>query len=200
MKNLGEDIKKAIGILEKGGVAILPTDTLYGLCCSVLHREALERVERMKRRNERKPYPVVVGSLNIVEKYFEIGSQEYRLAKAFWPGPLSLLLKPKWEISSEFISENGKTAVRIPKHILLLLILKTVKVPIAATSANIREGLPPIDLEEIPEEIKREADVIIDGGRLSEERLPSTIYDVERRLILREGTISLNEIEEILLE
>jgi L-threonylcarbamoyladenylate synthase len=198
MKVSVKDITRAVEILEKGGVVILPTDTLYGLCCSPFIESSLERIEKIKFRKEenKKPFPLVAGSMNVVEKYFEISPPGYLLAQFFWPGPLSLLLRSRF--SHPLLTQNGKSAVRIPDNKILLLILKTLKIPLIATSANVSGHTPPSRVEEIEKEIIERVDMIIDGGELSADRLPSTIYDPDERTVIREGAVPVERIRDVL--
>lgn len=199
MKISVENIKKAIEIIEGGGVAILPTDTIYGLCCSALNEKAIEKIERIKRRKteDRRPFPLIAGSMKVVEEYFEVPEEAEPLILKFWPGPLSILMKPRWE-AHPAVCENGKSALRIPARESLLILLKTLRIPVVATSANITSHPPARTIDEIPEEIRKEVDVIMDAGP-SPSLLPSTIYDVESGRILREGRISIEEIKKALL-
>jgi len=198
MKISARDITRAVEILQKGGIVILPTDTLYGLCCSPFMESSLERIEKLKFRNEkdRKPFPLIAGSMNVVERYFEVSPSASLLARAFWPGPLSLLLGSRF--SHPLLSQNGKSAVRIPDNRIALLILKILKIPLVATSANITGDAPPSRFDEIEREIIEGVDMIIDGGELSADKLPSTIYDPDQKVVIREGAIPIEKIEKIL--
>lgn len=198
MKILSKDITRAVDVLKNGGVIILPTDTLYGLCCSPFVKDSLERVERLKFRNEwsRKPFPLIAGSMNVVERYFEMIPSAYLLARNFWPGPLSMLLKSNF--SHSLLSENGKSAVRIPDNRIVLLLLKILKIPLIATSANRTGFPPPFRVEEIEKEVREGVDMVVDGGDLSPDRVPSTVYDPEKKIVLREGAISIERIEKCL--
>ncbi len=198
MKISAKDITRAVEILEKGGIVILPTDTLYGLCCSPFVEDALARVEKLKSRNEsvRKPFPLIVGSMNVVEKYFRVSPQAYFLAQVFWPGPLSLLLGS--EFSHPLLSQNGKSAVRIPNNKISLLILKILKIPLIATSANTSGSSPVSCVQEIEKEIMDGVDMVVDGGELSSNNLPSTVYDPDKGVMIREGAIPVEQIKEVL--
>jgi len=198
MKISAKDITRAVEVLQKGGVVILPTDTLYGLCCSPFIESSLERVERIKFRKEenRKPFPLIAGSMNVVEKYFELSPSVYLLAQFFWPGPLSLLLRSRF--SNPLLTQNGKSAVRIPDNKISMLLLKILKIPLVATSANLSGHTPPSRVEEIEKEIIERVDMIIDGGELCADRLPSTIYDPDERVVIREGAVPVERIKDVL--
>jgi len=198
MKISPKDITRAVEVIQKGGVVVLPTDTLYGLCCSPFIESSLLRIEKIKFRKEegRKPFPLIAGSMNVVERYFEVSPPGYLLAHFFWPGPLSLLLRTGF--TSPLVAQKGKSAVRIPDNKISLLILKILKIPLVATSAN-RSGYPPPSrIDEIEKEIMEGVDMIIDGGELPSDRLPSTIYDPDEKVVIREGAVPVEKIEKIL--
>lgn len=180
-------IEEAVEIIEKGGVVIFPTETLYGIGCLPFYDESVKRLSKLKRRS-RNPFPLVVGSMNTVHRYFQMDEVSSKLAERYWPGPLTLLLKPLTPIHP-LVEQDGKVGVRIPSNCLLLVILKRLKKPLIATSANLSGALPPIEIGEISNELLEKVDMVIEGGITSKNRLPSTVYDPEKGKVLREGVI-----------
>lgn len=200
MRVVGADeegvVRRALSVLRSGGVLVYPTDTLYALGCDATNEEAVRRVFEIKRRPFEKPLPVAVASIEMMRRYCELDKRAERLARAFLPGALTLLLRKK-NLPDIVTSGSAKVAVRIPANELALKLIAALSKPVVATSANISGMPPPISAEEAIAQLS-EVDMVIDAGRLAEERIPSTIYDPETGEVVREGRIRREEIEAVL--
>lgn len=180
------DLRRAQSILKRGGVVVIPTDTAYGLAVDPRNRGALKRIFQIKQRPPEKALPWVAGSLAQVQKYFFLSSLELRLAKKFWPGPLSLVLRHK--------RTGVKVAIRVPAVTSIRSLCITFGRPLTATSANI-SGKPncysPISVRRQFQSLTLQPDALIDAGRLHRRR-PSTIVELRagRPHIYRTGPIT----------
>lgn len=176
---IGEISEKKIlveveGILRKGGIAIIPTDTVYGLICDGLNERAKKRIYEIKGRPGDKPLIGFIDTIEKVKKFADVSSEQEKLLKENWPGAKTYILKAKKDIYL-ITTNTGKIAFRIPAHSFLIKLLKDFDI-VASTSANFSGEKAPASVEEIPERLKEVVDVVIDGGRVK--GVPSEIWDI----------------------
>ncbi|UXD21812.1 translation factor Sua5 [Ignicoccus pacificus DSM 13166] len=183
---LEEALREAKEVLERGGLVIVPTETVYGIASKLEHAW---KIYEIKKRPKSKPLPVQ-ASLEDLEKVAYLDERAKALAKRFWPGPLTMVLKAKPTVPEFVTAGTGKVGLRVPAHPFTLRLLKEVG-PLAVTSANISGGRSPKRIEEVTVE----ADLAIDAGPC-ELGQASTVIDLTGKEIkvLREGPISLKEI------
>lgn len=180
-------IKQATGLLQRGGVVVIPTDTAYGLAADPRIKSAVKRIFKIKQRPPEKALPWVAGSLAQVERHFLLTAAERRVATALWPGPLSLVLRLR--------RGRQRIAVRVPALALLRKLCLLVGYPLTATSANISGRPTAYSIASVKRQFVAalvKPDAIIDGGTLHR-RAPSTIADLSGRQLRlhRVGPISL---------
>ena len=193
-----EGVKEAVEILKKGGLVIYPTDTLYGLGCNALDELALKSVFAAKKRPVSNPLSIAVSDVGMMKEYAELPSEAEKLADAFLPGALTIVLKKK-NLPDILTGGLAKVGIRIPNSDITLKLTELLGAPITATSANISGNSPPVSVEEAISQIP-EADVILNRGQLKE-RVPSTIVDLSGKpKILRKGAIKKAELETVIGE
>jgi len=161
-------------ILRAGGVAIVPTDTVYGLVCDGLNDSAKDRIYGIKGRSEGKPLIAFVNTIEKIKKFAEILPEKMPLLEKSWPGVVTFLFKAKINLC-RITSGEGKTAFRIPNHDFLQCLIERFDI-LASTSANISGGKTPSRIEDMPDTIKKMADIVIDGGVLP--GTSSSIWDI----------------------
>lgn len=187
---LGEgDLDQAVALLQGGGLVALPTETVYGLAADGLNTRAVEDIYKAKGRFEGKPLSVFVTGMEMVERLCQnIPEAAYRLAEAFWPGPLTLVL-PDAGVVSGVVTAGGETlGVRCPDHPLTLEVVRRLGRPLAAPSAN-PSGLPsPKDAKAVLAGLSGLIDAVVDGGPCVV-AVESTIVDLTGEIprILRQG-------------
>ncbi len=186
-----EKIKK---ILENGGVGVIPTDTVYGLCASALNKDAIKRIYKIKKRDLDKPLVLFVKNKKEIENYVIINEKSKKLIEKFIPGKITLVLKKKDPSFSISLKKFETIGIRIPKDDFVLNLLNFLEFPLATTSANISGRKTPKNIEGIKDTFMGVVDFIVDGGELGEE--PSTVVEVidNEVKILREGVIKKEEI------
>lgn len=193
-------IKQAAEAILRGELVIFPTETVYGLAASALDEEAVRRVFDAKGREEGRPLPVQVAGLDALAMVAAALPESGRiLAEKYWPGPLTLVL-PKKENVSELVSAGSDTVgVRVPDHPVALAMLREVGIPIVATSANLSGNPAPACAAEAVRELGDAVAVVLDAGE-SRIGLASTVIDVTVPVprILRVGAITVQEIRDIL--
>jgi L-threonylcarbamoyladenylate synthase len=178
-------------VLRRDGVLVYPTETFYGLGALASSDKAVKRIYRLKRRDRGKPLSIVIADTAMAEESAASIPPLFRvLAREFWPGPLTLILKAKPDFPEDMLGPGGTLAMRVPGLPWLRELLHSLGEPITATSANISGEGEISDPERVVREFRGKADLIVDGGP-TPGGLPSTIVDLtsaEPR-ILRAGAI-----------
>jgi L-threonylcarbamoyladenylate synthase len=190
-------LDEAAAVIRGGGVVVFPTDTLYGLAADPRDPRAVERVFAIKRRAEREPLPLIAASLEAAAAVGQLTPLARRLAGAFWPGPVTVIVQDAGVVASGVHAGTHAVAVRVPASAIAAGLARLAGGAITATSAN-RSGAPaPSSAGEVDEELGREADGLLDGGRAPGGR-PSTIVDArgEAPLLVRAGAVAYERILE----
>jgi len=193
------EIAQVTDILKSGGMIAFPTDTVYGIGVNALNPQALEKIFALKGRERSKPLILFVAERKGIDPFVvEVPASGEKLIQHFWPGPLTLIFKASPSISSPFLSKEGKVAIRIPNHKVILTLLRQLPFPLATTSANLSGEPPPISAQEVQKSLKEKVDLILNGGRTNQ-RVPSTIVDLtfSSPLLLRKGRLSLAELRAV---
>ncbi len=192
-----EAIDLAVQALRSGKLIGLPTETVYGIGANALDRDAVLATFRLKGRPADNPLIVHVSSLEQVQQIASsIPTFAYDLARAFWPGPLTLVLPKQPTISNEVTAGLNTVAVRVPSHPVALKILTRADIPVSAPSANTFMSLSPTRAEHIEQKIQDGLACVIDGGAC-EIGIESTVVDCSSTypVVLRPGVISREQIE-----
>ena len=191
-----EGIDKASKIINQGGVAVFPTDTVYGIGCNPYNNDSVKKIYEIKDRDMSKPLPVLVYSKEIAEKIVLFDEFTKKIAEKFWPGPLTIVLKLKDENLKKSLNLNEKIAIRVPNHKCTLELLKKCNY-LVGTSANISGQKSFTNSEECFRNVQN-YDVFIDGGSI-QSQAESTIIEIENEKIniLREGALTKEEISRI---
>lgn len=185
-------------VLTSGGVAVVPTDTVYGLAVA-LRRDAITRAFALKGRPEDKALPVLAAAPADLEEVVELDPGALRLAQRFWPGPLTVVCRraPSFELDLGG-SGDGTVAVRIPASDPLLEILRTTG-PLAVTSANVSGAAPATTIEQAREVFGPAVGAYVDGGVC--DGVPSTVIStVGDPAVLREGALPGADLLQMLTE
>ena len=191
-----DGISKIVESYKNGEIIAFPTDTVYGIGCDPFKKNSIERIYELKRRDGEKRFPILGASKEELEVIVEFNSDAEKISQKFWPGQVTLLLPVRKEIS-EKIENNGKLAVRVPGEKCILSILKQCKL-IIGTSANISGEKSILDSNEFKDKLP-EVDMLIDGGKIVSLGESTIIDFIEGKLkIIREGSVSKEEIEKIL--
>ncbi|AJW70148.1 L-threonylcarbamoyladenylate synthase [Nitrosopumilus adriaticus] len=188
-------IEKALEIIKHGGIAVFPTDTVYGIGCNPYNNEAVKKIYDIKSRDISKPLPILTYSTEIAEKIVVIDEFTKKIVTKFWPGPLTIILKLIDNDLKKSLFLNEKIAIRVPNHKCTLKILKGCNF-LVGTSANI-SGHPSFTN---PDECFRNLenyDIFVDGGTITS-KAESTIIEIENEKIniLREGSLTKEDILE----
>ena len=179
-------------LLAVGQVIAAPTETAYGLLADALNFKAVRAVQKIKGRELGKPIALIAGSVAQVKKYFFVTALNKKLINKFWPGALTLLLKPRVKFPSSVVGLNDYVGVRVSKSIWLRQVCLSLGRPITATSANLA-GQPTIfDVKLVIKNLTSHGlKYVVDGGRLKSQSV-STVALVSHGQInvLSEGIVS----------
>lgn len=196
-----ENIMKAANVVKSGGVIVYPTDTVYGLGADPLNEKAVRRVFKVKERSLNKPLPVLISDLHVGKSFGEFNYRALKLAKKFWPGPLTIVVRKKEHVPSIITGGKEGIGLRVPDYEVTLKLIELCGGAIIGTSANKSGFKASKSAEEALRMLNGEVDLILDAGP-SPGGMPSTIVDVTQDTvkIIRIGPISPREIEKALGE
>jgi len=198
--NLKEEMTKAVDILRAGGLVAIPTETVYGLGADARNPSAVQKIFQAKQRPSDHPLIVHIGEIAQLHEWaVDISPEAWLLAKTFWPGPLTLILKKAPEVSELVTGQQTTIGLRMPNHPVALTVLKEFGGGIAAPSANRFGRISPTTAEAVQEELGDAVDLILEGGQCAV-GVESTIVDVsgEQIAILRPGMITAEQIVAVL--
>ena len=188
---IADYLKEAVSILSRGGLVIIPTETVYGIAAKMTDLGAIERLYKIKARPRSKPFSLHLDRKEKVE-YFarDIPVSAYKLMDEFWPGPLTLIFKSR---------DKGTVGIRVPDNNIALAIIGLSVAPIVCPSANISGKAPPTNFPDAIQELEGLVDFAIDAGP-TKLGIESTVVDVtvEPIRILREGAIKKEDIEAVI--
>lgn len=193
---------EAKGLLNRGRVVALPTETFYALAAHPYQEQALEGLFALKERPPDKAVLLLVANPEMLPSLVaEIPEAAAALIKAFWPGPLTLILPARPDLSGWLTANTGTVGVRQPRQGVTCRLIHYLGFPVTGTSAN-RSGQPPlIDAGEVDRIFGEEVPLIVDAGSCPG-GLPSTIVDVSSHppRLVRPGAISLASLRDIIPE
>jgi L-threonylcarbamoyladenylate synthase len=184
-------LRTAAAVIRRGGIAIYPTETFYGLGVLFNNEQALERLFAAKGRRETKPVLLLIENRTSLEKLtLEIIPDALALSERWWPGPLSLLFKARPHLSPYLTGNEGKIGCRISSDPIAQRLVKLAGAPITSTSANLAGSPGAMRVADISAELLGRVDVILDAGT-TPGGPASTLLDVSTLpfTVLREGAI-----------
>ena len=185
-------------ILSENIVLAFPTETVYGLGGNAFSKEVADRIYLIKQRPRNKPFPLLITVEWLKKLCLWNDSRIDDLIEAFWPGPLTLILKSNPDLPKHLNNNSGTLAVRYSSSTVVQRLIELGECPIIGTSAN-RSGLPACTTaDELAIQLKDDVDIVIDGCKRSE-NLASTIVHclTEPFKIVRQGSISLKALNQI---
>jgi len=181
-------ITRAVEVLRSGGVIVYPTDTVYGLGCDITHRDALERIVRIKGRDPKKPMSFVCADVTHISRYAVITDFAYKILKRFLPGPYTFILPASRETPKILQTKQRTVGIRIPDHPVSAALVSVLGVPLLSTSANRSSEQTISEPDELERRFGHEVDLILECGSLPV--LPSSVISLvnDRAEVLREGS------------
>ena len=194
------NIKKAQKLLNKKECVAIPTETVYGLAGNAYSDQACQKIFRLKKRPKYNPLIVHYYNYKKLKNDCNLNDNFIKLYKRFCPGPITFILNLKKNSKISKIATNKKMslAVRFPKHNITRNLLKELKFPLAAPSANLSSQISPVCVKDVKEDFGKKVKFVLEGGR-SSIGLESTIIDIRNKpKILRLGGLEIATIEKVL--
>lgn len=191
--NEWESVRIAAETIKNGGLVIYPTETSYGIAADATNEEAVKNVFKIKNRSFSKPIPIIIDSIESMEKYGVLDERSRSIARKFMPGPITLIIDKK---GLPDVLNSKEIAFRISSHPIAFKLSKMSECPITSTSANL-SGEPSLyRVDDVKTVFQGKVNIILDYGDLPKIK-PSTIADlrVETVKIVREGPITEEEIK-----
>lgn len=193
------NIDKAVKALINDEIVALPTETVYGLAGNAYNDSVIRKIFDLKKRPLYNPLIVHIRSASCLHEVAQnIPEMAFKLSEKFWPGPLTLLLEKKEQISALVTAGKNTVAVRVPDHPFILDVLNRLEFPLAAPSANPFGSISPTCAEHVSDYFDQSLSVILDGGEC-ERGIESTIVGFEENtpVLYRYGSISVEDIEKV---
>ncbi len=199
LKASQSSISEAIRVVKFGGLIVYPTDTVYGLGCDPFNTLAVKRLIDAKGQRK-KPLPILASDIEHIKTVAEVTETAEKLARKFWPGPLTIVLKKKPQLPEIVTFGRDTVGVRVPNHPVALELLRQGNGLLIGTSANISGKKSTVTAEDAAKQLGDKVDLILDGGRATLGKGSTVVNLADRRFrVERIGPISLKEIESILV-
>lgn len=194
-----DELKQVVQALNENKIVIFPTETVYGIGGNALNEQVVEKLYQAKKREARKPISVLVKNKIAIKDIAYVSDSEAKIIDAFMPGPLTLVLKKRDNISSVLTAGSDTVGVRIPKNKIALSILDRLNYPLATSSANISGMTNSAGFAKLITEFKNDVAIFIKGD-VSSDLQASTVAIVDNGKvnILREGKITLSDLQEVI--
>jgi tRNA threonylcarbamoyl adenosine modification protein (Sua5/YciO/YrdC/YwlC family) len=180
-------INRVVKLLQDGGIVAYPTDTTYGIGCSIFNKRGIERIYLLKHREKKKPFSFICSDISDVARYAKVSNYAFKILKRFLPGPYTFVLAASNVVPDLLVTKQKNVGIRIPSNKICLDIVRHLGHPIITTSANISGEEPIGDPAKVERELGKQLDLVIDGGILSADvsSVVSLINDTP--VVLRKG-------------
>jgi tRNA threonylcarbamoyl adenosine modification protein (Sua5/YciO/YrdC/YwlC family) len=159
-------INQAVEIIKRGGVVVYPTDSSYGIACQIDNKAAIDRIRLIRQLSDKHLFTLVCSDLAEISRYATVDNINYRLLKAFTPGPYTFILGATREVPRRLKHPKRKTiGIRVPDNKIALALLKELGEPLISSTLSLpHEDLPQTDPYQIQLALENQVDLIIDGG------------------------------------
>ena len=180
-------LRRAVDLLEAGGLIAYPTDTYFGIGCDLTSRKAIDKLYALKGRDRRKPLAFLCPDLSDVAKYAQVTNFAYRTMKQLTPGAFTFILNATRQVPDIMQTKQKQVGIRVPDSEVARALARELGRPIVTTSATDRDGNVLVDAKDIKDELGHALDLILDSGVLQNE--PSTVVSLlqDQIEVLREG-------------
>ena len=187
-------ISEVVEILQQKGIAVLPTDTVYGVMTSIFNQEGQKTIYKLKSRNDRKPLILLSHNTELIKQFVIFPKKIEEIIKDFWPGQLTLIL-PTTEIGKILTGGRDNLGVRIPNCKILLDIMKLHNLPLMSTSANISGKESAKDAKLALKYFNNKVNIIVDDGKCKFS-FESTVIDMVKfpYVVIRKGCLDCNKL------
>lgn len=154
-------------VLGRGGIIAYPTDTTYGIGCSIFSKKGIERIYLLKQREKKKPFSFICSDLSEVARYAKVSNYAYKILKRYLPGPYTFVIDATSIVPDLLVTKQKTVGIRIPDNRICLALVKELGHPIVTTSANLSGEEPIGDPLDVELTLGKQLDLVIDGGNLT---------------------------------
>ncbi|WP_418710768.1 L-threonylcarbamoyladenylate synthase, partial [Allofournierella sp.] len=198
----GPAVALAAELLKGGGIVAIPTETVYGIAASALDGAAVKKIFEAKGRPQDNPLIVHIDQLEMLEGLVgSVPERAKKLAEAFWPGPLTMILPRGPRVAAEVCAGLDTVAVRMPSHPVARAVITACGLPLAAPSANLSGSPSPTTAHYVMEDMRGRLPLVLDGGEC-QVGVESTVVSLAgpQAVLLRPGYITQEQLQEVLGE
>jgi tRNA threonylcarbamoyl adenosine modification protein (Sua5/YciO/YrdC/YwlC family) len=180
-------VAKAVEILKNGGVVAYPTDTTYGIGCSIFSKKGIERIYQIKQRDRKKPFSFICADMSEISRYARVSNYAFKQLRRLLPGPYTFVLEALSVVPDLLQTKQKTVGIRIPDNRICLAIVKELGAPIVTTSANLSGEDPIGNPWAVEHELGKQLDLVVDGGDLSADVSSVVSLIGDRPEVLRKG-------------
>ena len=185
-------VSRVVTCLRDGGIIAYPTDTTYGIGCSIFNKKGIERIYRMKQREHKKPFSFICPNLSEVARFARVSNTAFKILKRFLPGPYTFVMEATRDVPDLLLTRQKTVGIRIPDNRICLDIVRMLGNPIVTTSANLSGEEPtgtPCVIENV---FGKQLDIVVNGGELTKDvsSVVSLIGDTPEILRVGMGDLS----------
>lgn len=180
-------IAQVVAALQGGAVIAYPTDTTYGIGCSIFSKKGIEKIYQIKQREKKKPFSFICANLSDVAKYAQMSNFAFRQMRRLLPGPYTFVLEATGVVPDLVQTKQKTVGIRIPDNRICHDLVTALGHPLVTTSANLSGEEPIGDPRELFDSLKKKLDIVVDGGKLPPDvsSVVSLLNDIP--LIIRKG-------------
>jgi tRNA threonylcarbamoyl adenosine modification protein (Sua5/YciO/YrdC/YwlC family) len=180
-------IARVVETLKKGGVVAYPTDTTYGIGCSIFSKKGIERIYLIKQRDRKKPFSFICTDISEIARYAQVSNYQFKLMRRLLPGPFTFVLEANSIVPDLLLTKQRTVGIRMPDNKICLSIVKELGAPIVTTSANLSGEDPIGDPWQVESELGKLLDIVVDGGELTADVSSVVSLIGDRPEVLRKG-------------
>lgn len=169
-------IEKAVEILKDGGIIAYPTDTFYGIGCDIMNKKAIEKIYRLKHRDQSKPFSFICSDLTNISEYAKVSNYAYKTMRRLLPGPYTFILEGSKMVPKIMLTKRKTAGIRVPAHEICLKLVERLGNPIISTSAGLPNGETFDNPSLLHDHFGANIDMVIDGGNVAGE--PSSVISL----------------------
>jgi len=180
-------IEQVVQVLKSGGVVAYPTDTTYGIGCSIFNKKGIERIYAIKKRDKKKPFSFICADLSDIAHYAKVSNYAFKVMKRLLPGPYTFILEATRLVPDLCMTKQKTVGIRIPSNNICLAITKALGHPVITTSANFSGEEPIGNPFQVEDTLGMLIDLTVEGGTLSADVSSVVSLIADRPEVLRKG-------------
>ena len=162
-------IRKAIELLNDGGIIVYPTDTVYGIGCDLFNKRSIEKIYEIKKRSMKQPFSFVCSDLSDISQYAVVSNYAYKIMRHFLPGPYTFILGASRMVPKILLQKRKTVGIRVPDNKICRTLVSEFGHPIISTSVKSEQNEIMTDPSDMHERLRNQVDLVIDGGILGSE-------------------------------